>query len=186
MLHMERKLYNYEVILNLLKGDSHLRQIAKDLKINHMTVKRALDILIKENVLDVRKEGKNSIYSIKKTLEAQNFVFMAEIYKFNSLIKKHPELKQDLKKLKKLPADIITIFGSYAKWAETDESDIDIYIETQSDKIKKEASKINKKLSVKTGAYAKDNLLIKEIEKSHIIVKGVEIFYEKNKFFDQA
>ncbi len=182
---MEQKLYN-EAILNLLKGDSHLRRIAKDLKTNHMTVKRALDILIRENALDVRKEGKNSIYSIKKTLEAQNFVFMAEIYKFNSLIKKHPELKQDLKELKKLPAGIIAVFGSYAKCTETDKSDIDIYIETQSGKIKKEASKISRKFSVKTGAYARDNLLIKEIEKNHIIVKGVEIFYGKNKFFDQA
>lgn len=181
---MEQIIYN--AVLNLLKGDSHLRKIAKDIKTNHMTVKRALDILIRENVLDVRKEGKNSIYSIKKTLEAQNFIFMAEIYKFSNLIKRHPELRQDLKELKKLPAGIIAVFGSYAKWSETDESDIDIYIETQSGKIKKEASKISRKFSVKTGAYAKDNLLIKEIEKNHIIVKGVEIFYEKNKFFDQA
>ena len=179
---MEQIIYN--AVLNLLKGSNHLRQIAKDIKTNHMTVKRALDILIKENVLDVRKEGKNSVYSIKETLEAQNFAFMAEIYKFNSLIKKHPELKQDLKELKKLPVGIIAVFGSYAKWAETDKSDIDIYIEIQSDKIKREASKINGKFSIKTGLYAKDSLLIKEIEKNHIIVKGVEIFYEKNKFFD--
>ena len=40
---MEQKLYNYEVMLNLLKGENHLRQIAKDLKMNHMTIKRALD-----------------------------------------------------------------------------------------------------------------------------------------------
>ena len=179
---MEQIIYN--IILNLLKGSNHLRRIAKELKTNHMTVKRALDILIKENLLDVRKEGKNNIYSIKKTLEAQNFVFMAEIHKFNSLIKRHPELKQDLRELKKLPVGIIIIFGSYAKWVETDKSDIDIYIEAQSDKIKKEASKINRKFSIKTGAYAKDNLLIKEIEKNHIIVKGIELFYEKNKFFD--
>ena len=183
---MEQKLYNYEIILNLLKGDNHLRQIAKDLKTNHMTIKRALDILIKENALDVRKEGKNNVYSIKNTLEAQNFVFRAEIYKFGNLIKKHPELKQDLRELKKMPVSLIAIFGSYAKGIETDKSDIDIYIETASGKIKKEASKISRKFSVKTGAYAKDNLLIKEIEKNHIIVKGVEIFYEKNKFFDQA
>ena len=74
---MEQIIYN--AVLNLLKGSNHLRQIAKDIKTNHMTVKRALDILIKENVLDVRKEGKNNIYSIKKTLEAQNFVFMVQI-----------------------------------------------------------------------------------------------------------
>src|SRR3989344_4841748 len=101
MLHMERKLYNYNAILNLLRRESHLRQISKDLKTNHMTVKRALDILIKENVLDVRKEGKNNIYSIKKTLEAQNFAFMAEIYKFNSVIKKKTRIKKEMIKEKK-------------------------------------------------------------------------------------
>ena len=181
---MEQKLYSYEIVLNLLKGSNHLRQIAKDLKINHMTIKRALDALIRENVLDVEKKGKNNTYSIKKTLEAHNFTFMAEIHKFGKLIKEHPELKQDLKELRKLPANLIIIFGSYAKGIETDKSDIDVYIETTSNKIKNEAQKISKKFSIKTGEYAKDSLLIKEIEKNHIIVKGVEAFYEKNKFFD--
>ena len=59
---MEQKLYNYEAVLNLLKGSNHLRQIAKELGSNHMTIKRVLDALLAENVLDVRKEGKNNIY----------------------------------------------------------------------------------------------------------------------------
>ena len=181
---MEQKLYNYEIILNLLKSSNHLRQIAKDMDINHMTIKRALGVLIKENVLDVKKQGKNNIYSIKKTLEAKNFALMAEIYKLNNLIKAHPELKQSLKSLNNIPINLIVIFGSYAKGQETKNSDIDIYIETARSKIKKEASKINSKFSVKIGEYNRENLLIKEIEKSHIIVKGVGIFYEKNKFFD--
>lgn len=181
---MEQKLYNHEIVLNLLKGENHLRQIAKELNVNHMTIKRALDVLIKENVLDVKKEGKNNIYSIKKTLEAKNFVLMAEIYRLNRFIKKHPELKQSLRDLKKSFANLIIIFGSYAKEIETKESDVDIYIETRNDNIKKEAGKINKKFSIKIGKYNKENLLIKEIEKNHIIVKGFEVFYEKSKFFD--
>ena len=44
--------------------------------------------------------------------------------------------------------------------------------------------KINSRLSIKIGKYNKDNLLIKEIEKNHVIIKGVEIFYEKYKIFD--
>jgi len=182
MLHMEQILYN--IILNLLKRDNHLRQIAKDLDANHMTVKRALDTLVKENVLDARAEGKNNVFSVKKTLEARNFVMMAEIYSLNIFIASHPELKQNLKELKKIHSGIIAIFGSYAKGAETKESDIDVYIDTLSSKIKKDAEKINKKFSIKIGQYNKESLLIKEIEKSHVIVKGVEEFYEKNKFFD--
>lgn len=179
---MEQILYN--IILNLLKGDSHLRQIAKDLDANHMTVKRALDTLVKENVLDVRAEGKNNVFSVKKTLEARNFVLMAEIYILNLFISRHSGLKQDLSELKKLDAGIIAIFGSYAKGMETGKSDIDIYIDTRSDRVKKQAEKINDKFGVKIGQYNKESLLIKEIEQNHIIVKGVEEFYEKNKFFD--
>jgi len=183
---MEQILYNYEIILNLLKGDNHLRQIANDLNANHMTIKRALDFLVNENVLDVKKQGKNHIFSIKRTLEAQNYVFRAEIYRLNKFIEKHPELKRDIVDLKKIPADQVILFGSYVKDREKSKSDIDVYIETQSSKIKRGASKINNKFSIKIGKYDKKNLLIKEIEKNHIIVKGFEEFYEKNKFFEQT
>ena len=181
---MEQKLYNYEILLNLLKGANHLRQIAKELKTNHMTIKRALDALVNQNALDVKKQGKNNVFSIKKTLEAEKLVLMAEIYNFNKFIKKHPELRRELEELKKIKADIIVIFGSCSKGTETPKSDIDIYIETKSRNIKEEAEKINAKFSVKIGEYDKSNLLIKEIEKEHVIVKGVEKFYEENKFFN--
>ena len=181
---MEQKRYKYEIILNLLNGSNHLRQIAKELNINHMTIKRALEALVKENVLDVKVQGKNNIYSIKKTLEAKNNVFISEIYKFNKFLNEHPKLKKDIIELKKLPVKLILIFGSYAKCNEKEDSDIDIYIETLDNNIKERASNINKKFSIKIGRYDKNNLLIKEIEKNHIILNGLEIFYEKNKFFD--
>jgi len=181
-LHMEQILYN--IILNLIKKDNHLRQIAKDLDVNHMTVKRALDTLVKENVLDVREEGRNNVFSVKKTLEARNFVLIAEIYRLNRFIASHPELKQNLKEIKNLHRGIIAIFGSYAKGIETSKSDIDIYIDTLSSKIMKYAKDINKKFSVKIGNFDNKSSLIKEIGKNHVIVKGVEEFYEKNKFFD--
>ena len=40
------------------------------------------------------------------------------------------------------------------------------------------------KLSIKIGKYDKSNLLIKEILKNHIIIIGVERYYEKNRFFE--
>lgn len=181
---MEQKLYNHEILLNLLKGENHLRQIAKELKMNHMTVKRALDTMVKGNVLDVKEEGKNNVFSIKKTLEAQNAALSAEIYKFSKFVKKHPELKREIIELRRLTA-MVLVFGSYAKETEAKESDIDIFIETDSAKIKGLASKLNDKFSVKTGKYDKNDLLIKEIEKNHIIVKGFEEFYEKSGFFDK-
>lgn len=180
---MEQKLYNHEIVLNLLKGENHLRQIAKELEMNHMTIKRALDLMVKENILNVKEEGKNNVFSIKNSLEAKNAVLAAEIFKLNKFIKRHPELKREILELKKIPS-IVVIFGSYAKEAETKDSDIDIFIETTDIKIKNTASKLNEKFSVKIGIYDKNNLLIKEVEKNHIIVKGFEEFYEKSGFFE--
>jgi hypothetical protein len=38
---------------------------------------------------------------------------------------------------------------------------------------------LNSRMSVKIGEYDRSNPLIKEIEKKHVIIKGVEPFYEK-------
>ena len=180
---MEQKLYNYEIVLKLINGESHLRQIAKDLGCNHMTIKRLLASLIKDNVLDLRVQGKNNIYTIKKTIEAYNMMLMAELYKLNRFLESHPELRHDIIELKKLPAEIIVIFGSYARGGEGKNSDIDIFIETRSKDTKEKASGLNSRFSIKIGSYDRENLLIMEIERNHIIIKGFEIFYEKNKFF---
>ncbi len=64
------------------------------------------------------------------------------------------------------------------------ESDLDLFIETTNKDLKKEIERIDAKINLKIGKYNKENLVIKEIEKNHIILKGVDIFYEKNKFFD--
>src|SRR3989344_2908641 len=181
---MEQKLYNHEILLNLLKRENHLRQIAKELQMNHMTIKRNLDLMVSTNVLDVKEEGKNNVFSIKKSLEAHNAVLAAEIYKLGKFARKHPELKREILELKKL-RPIVMFFGSYANGTETRSSDIDIFIETSNPEIKGSISRLNEKFSVKTGRYDKNNLLIKEIEKNHVIVRGFEEFYEKSGFFDR-
>ena len=63
------------------------------------------------------------------------------------------------------------------------ESDIDIYIETKDEKIKEEVKKINDLINVKTGRFDTEDLLIKEIIKNHVIIRGAEEYYEKIKFF---
>ncbi len=78
------------------------------------------------------------------------------------------------------------IFGSYAKGTAAKNSDVDIFIETNDKKIKEELSIIDSKLSIKIGDYNKNNPLIKEIERNHTIIKGVEEYYEKNKFFEES
>ena len=185
MLHMEQKDYSLEIVLDLIKNSHHLRGIAKDLNVNHMTIARRIKDLIKENVLDFRVEGKNKIFFLKKTIEAKNYIFSSENYKLNKLLRKYPSLRMILEKIQKdKRIKMAILFGSYAKFIAKEESDIDLYIDTVDKNLKKSLSLLDSKLSIKIGKYDPSNLLIREIEKNHIIIKGIEQYYEKNHFFD--
>ena len=182
---MAQKDYTLEIVLDLIKGSSHLRAIAAHLSINHMMIARKIKDLINENAVDFKIEGKNKLFFLKKTIEAKNYFFSAESYKLNKLLGKYPSLRGIIEKIQ---ADkrikLAILFGSYAKEIAKEESDIDIYIDTKDHKIKESLSLLNSKLSVKIGKYNKSSLLIKEIQKNKVILKGVELYYEKNKFFD--
>lgn len=176
-----------EIILVLLKNKTHLREIARILYEPHSTILRRINELIKDNILDYKKEGKNKIFFIKNNLNAKNYVYSAEIHKLNKILKKHPKLSIILEDIKKnFPKGMIILFGSYAKNNVKKSSDIDIYLETSDNKIKNKLKELNSKLSIKIGKFDIKSLLIKEIIKNHIIIRGLENFYERAGFFKEA
>ncbi len=182
---MEQKDYKLEIVNQLTKKNSHVRDLAKELKTNHMMVSRKINALRGENIVDFREEGKNKVFFLKKTDEARAYLIISENYKLLKLLKKYSSLKGVVNKIQKTGRiKMAILFGSYAKGTATRDSDIDIYIDTKNRMLKKELENLDSKLSVKTGPYDKNSLLIKEIEKNHVIIKGAELFYEKNKFFD--
>lgn len=183
---MFQKDYKYEIVELLLKKKIHLREIARKLGTNQTTISRKVNHLVDSNVLDFELIGKNKIYFLKNSLEAMQLAYMTENYKFLKIINDKPLLRRIFEKIienKKIKLAIL--FGSYAKDEETKRSDIDLYLETENQEIKKETESLNTNLNIKIGKYNKNSLLIKEIEKSHIIIKGVEIYYERNKFFKE-
>lgn len=181
---MEQKNYKLEAVNELVKSQNHIRQLAKIIGTNHMNVVRKIKELEKENVVDYREEGKNKTYFLKKTIEARDYIFMAEHYKLNKILKKYPSLRKIIENIQKdKRIKLAVLFGSYAKAMANQKSDIDIYIETKDIDTKKDMSMVDTRLSIKIGKFDESSLLIKEIEKNHIIIKGVELYYEKNKFF---
>ncbi len=187
MVHMvqNRDSMDLEIMLVLLKNESHLRGIAKQLNASHSTVSRALDRLYKENAIEFKKEGKNKIFFIRKNLQAKNYVFNAERYKLIRLIQQYPELSIIIDSiLKNCEERLILLFGSYAKGIAKKDSDIDIYIETENRKIKDKVEALHSKIKAKIGPFDLNSMLIKEIIKNHIILKGAEDFYEKTRFFE--
>ena len=182
---MSQNNYNIRIVQSLLKSENHIRGLAKALNTNQTTIARKVHDLAKENVADFKQEGRNKIVFLKKTLEAKQYVFSVEAERLIETLKMYPHLRRIIEAIKENnKISLVVLFGSYAKGTVTKNSDIDIYIETTDKRIKEDVELINSKISVKIGRYDKNSLLIKEIEKDHVIIKGIESYYEKNKFFD--
>ncbi len=187
MIHMAHKGDNRstadsEILLHLLRGDDHLRNTARAIQVPHMTVLRRLAVLEKENVLDHQTEGRNKVFFLKTGLRAQHFICTAERYKLLKLLKKYPELGviiEDI--LASTEERMIILFGSYAKFAAKPGSDIDVYMETGGTRAKREIEAVHSKIAVKIGPFDYSSPLIREIIKDHVILRGVEDFYEKTK-----
>ncbi len=170
-----------DIIELLLKADNHVRGIAKKLNESHSTILRKLDNLKKENVIDSRKEGKNKIFFVKKNLVSKTYILQAELHKLAKLLRHNPELGIIFEEiLKKINDKLIVLFGSYAKGLTKKDSDIDIYIETKSRNVKKTIEEIHSKINVKIGTFDTKSPLIKEIIKDHVIIRGIEVFYDKH------
>jgi predicted nucleotidyltransferase len=187
MVHMVQNRDNLEleIIESLLRKENHVRSIAKQLNESHSTVSRKLINLKKENVIDSRKEGKNKIFFLKQNFVTKSYILQAELYKSIKLLSKYPELSVIFEEiLKKTDEKLIVLFGSYAKGLAKNDSGIDIYIETKSRNIKKSIEEIHSRINVKIGVFDTKSPLIKEIIKDHVIIKGIEIFYEKKQFFE--
>jgi predicted nucleotidyltransferase len=150
-----------------------------------MTIRNKLVILKEENVVDFKKEGKNKIFSLKRSIEARNYLIIAELYKQSKAIETYPILRGIIHEALKIPdVCLVLLFGSYAKGTAHEESDIDLFIETRDIHVKKDLEKRYSMLSVKTGIFDRESPLIREIQRDHIIVKGVEDYFERLHFFD--
>lgn len=181
---MEQNSYNHKELIvfgELLKKESsHIREISRETQLNHMSVKRAIDNLSNQNILDFRMEGKNKKYFLKNNFESRNLKMIYEIYKRIEVVKKYPLLRTIFEKINENKRiNLAILFGSYAKNRAHSESDIDIYIVTENLKLKEEIERINSRINVKIGKFNEKDFLIKEIIENHIIIKGVEEYYGK-------
>ena len=184
MEHMNHKWNNLdcEIVLLLLRGPAHIRGIAASLQQPPSTVLRRINALVKQNVIDFNRQGRNKVFSIRKNISAKNHVHLSEHYKLAKILITYPQLGVLIEDILKTSKNrIILLFGSYAKSIAKPDSDIDIYIDTENKKTKEHIEAINSRINVKIGTFDPDNGLIKEIIKNHVILRGVEDYYEKAK-----
>ena len=177
---MEQKDYRLEMVKVLSKGEGHIRRIADVLGVNHMMVVRRLEELKALNIVDFRMEGRNKVYFLRENGEARAYLLMMENYVLANFLLKHSFLREVIFKIQRdSRIKFACIFGSYAKDSEGRGSDVDIYLDVSDSKIAREYLKLDSKFSVKIGEWDSDNLLIKEIVGSHVLIKGAEVYYER-------
>ena len=183
---MEQKNYNIDIVERLSKRHIHARELAKLVGTNHTTILRKIKELREMNIIDYKTEGKNNVCFLKESVEARNFIFIVEHYKLLRALTKYSVLRKVIENIQKNNCiDLAILFGSYAKGLAKKDSDIDLFVESKERNIKREVEQLDSRLSVKIGEFNKDNLLVKEIIANHIIIKGVEKFYERTKFFEK-
>lgn len=170
---------NYKIVLELIKKNNHIRGLAKALNTNQTTIARKMQELEQQNIADYIYEGKNKVYFLKNNLETKEYKKIIEHHKLLEIIKKQPRLRNIIETVQSnQEIKLAILFGSYAKNTQQESSDIDIYVETKNKQIKKQIELQDSKINVKIGDFNKKSLLTKEIIKNHIILKGVDRYYE--------
>ncbi len=158
------------------------RVIARKLKMNQKTVSNILNNLEKEDILKFSQEGKNKYYFLNKfNPNIKEIVKLIEIEKKIEFIGKNNKLKGLFSKLEEKAQGILVVFGSYANYTNNKKSDLDIFIMGKISNIDDLGELYNTKINIiksEKEKFNREEHIIKEIIKNHIVLKGVEEFIE--------
>ena len=181
----------YEIIKQFL-GDYdrkiYGRELENKISISQKNIALTLDFLEKEGILSSKTSGNRRYFNLNKSNElVKKYIILAEIMNSIEFLKKNPKISHIFEKFQS-QNNIICIFGSYAKGIQKKGSDLDLFIIGKIDekKIKELGENYNIEISIKKGtktdflnSLKKRDPLMKEILKSHIIIKGYEEFVEE-------
>jgi len=139
-----------EILRYLYENESsHIRKISSELKIHPYQTKKIIDELVLNKVLEQKRAGKTIILTINKLSEKiEQLIYLIECYKQKTEDK---ILKNIIKNLSLFSRNKeisgCCIFGSYARGAETKESDVDVLIVVKNKNIEQEIIKKISQLS---------------------------------------
>ena len=115
-----------------------IREIARKLKISPPTVSRIAKDLERKNLVTIKKESNQ--YKVLGNIENEKFKDLKRIYNLFSLL----PLRDFL--IRELNPNLIVVFGSYSTGEDVENSDIDLFVDSEKRK-KINLSKFEKKLA---------------------------------------
>lgn len=177
-------------ILGLYSNDYskslHLREIAREIRIDVKAVQLQLKKLEKINILSSVLKGRNKEYRLNlDNLITKYYMSMAETFASISYLGQNFLIKKVADEIGNQIEGIIMLFGSFAKSQATKESDVDIFVISEkkpnSNAMLEAGELVGRVISVKSsskerfmrGLEDKDPL-ISEVVSSHVILKGVD------------
>ena len=146
----------------------YLKEISKKAQLAHTSVSKHLKELIKQDIIEVKSEKKGKrnfpVYHAKMNETFKRYKRIHNLYVFEDS-KIIPYLKDNC-----MPRSM-TLFGSFAKGEDTEDSDIDIFIESKEKPIKLEVYK--RKLKRKIQLHFKENFNEYPKELKNNILNGI-------------
>jgi predicted nucleotidyltransferase/predicted transcriptional regulator len=162
-------------------------EIARKKKLNQKSTANVLQELEEEGFLTSEIEGKNKQYFLQKADKETllHFVLTVEHMRTILFYKKNPLIREIIAKIKLYCKGILIIFGSYAKGRETRDSDLDLFFvgKCNEPEVRKVGEQYSIEINIKEYPHSflkkaafKEDYLIKEVIKDHIIVHNAEEF----------
>lgn len=187
---VEKTTNNKLEIINLYRtnylSQYHVREMAKLLKKNHVTLLPHLKSLENDKIIVSKTIGKNKVYSLNlDNILTKDYLVIAEKLQTMSYLEEVFLIKKISTEIfnLNLPGTVI-LFGSYAKKTYHKDSDIDIFYlgeERKVAEIKKIGKTYGKKINVKrstnfAAALRKKDALVQEVVQFHLILHYSEYF----------
>jgi predicted nucleotidyltransferase len=174
------------IILKEFAGDysvkNYGRKLAVKLKMNQKTVSNILNSLEKENILKFTEDGKNKYYYLNRLNPyAKDIVKIVEINKRIDFLERHKKISSLFLEIERKSKGMIILFGSYASFSETKNSDIDLFVIGEIGDLGELEKMYNVKLNIVKSTKDKFKLndpFVKEIVQNHVIIKGVEEYID--------
>ena len=180
---MFQKGYKELKIISLYTGSYkkqfYLREISRLSQIPLKTCQNVLFNLERSKILKSKVEGKNKYFSLNlENIQTKLQLLQAEIHKTRIFLEKYPEFKIFLKSVNtNIP---IIVFGSFAKFKADKNSDLDLVILSENEKLPFHLLpyKIHK-IDLSESSFVKSagkETLLKEIEENHIVLNNPSFY----------
>ena len=170
------------------KMSLHLREIARETKVDVKAVQLQLKKLEKINILSGTLKGRNKEYCLNLGNSiTKYYMILAEAFASIIYLGKYFEIKKLVAEMGNRIGDVLILFGSFAKGEMTEESDVDLFVIAEKNidmnAVREAGSLIDREISVKS-ANKKQFLkglmdgdpLIMEVVSSHVLLKGLDDF----------